>query len=1150
MPIGCNDNQHWDHSALPTGRSSGAPSRTTQMTLKEQERVIDEIKKENFGLKMKIYYLEERQNKNNMAPEEMENALKENLEIKLQNHELKLEFSRYKKLYSESEKEVEALRKQLVDQNNHIMEQNSDGSQHNDDILDDDRDITIIRLKESTDKAEKQAIFIQELKGQISILKTQLYAKEKENENLSNELESIKSLSINTASPHGDIPLNGDFSEQYEDSLGNLRDKVAELTLQLHEKGTEVEQLAIELEDGNMIHSNTVQDIAEEMMRIEKENAILRDELEMLHTEHEQVLQELDLIHHGNHTQDIHHKEIIDELTSQLEDNKHEIAELHQLLEKNLYELENKSKELQELRESFDKSKFQISNLESSIIKKDEEIVDLQNQLESKSKDAESEQKLQEEVISDLKKKLSSNKAKITELTSTKESTSKQINLLRQEIENYTAQIEELKQSLDYEIEHRNIAESRENELIVEKNNEKENHEKELEKLRKEKKEIEKQEEQKINELNEKLTVAQQQILDLNMNIEERDADLQFVRQQLNKQSSRTKDTTERYLKEQERLRSELDIARQESEQLSTQLENLGDELENKKNTIIEYENEVKHLNNMKNKLNEKFLSSENARIKAEEQFRNLQMDTRDKDSTIDELRSQVANLENNLSQEKKVTYSNETQHRDQIIERNTLLMTAYQYLDALMSDGSNKQSNYPKPSTNFKLFHEQLLSKLKTISAAYNNFDSRVKEIVIRWQEQYESLKNQMDLKISHIAKLENAINKIASNQEHWKEQARKAQNELEITKSTNEELNDQMSSLRQQLEELRNVKLHANELENKLKEGERQIRIIESKFKDDERKWEMKLKDLEFKDMQSVERFKNEAQTSKERIDSLNETLKDIETQLQAQIRRNNQLQELNSIQKASMEATNESKAIAAKAESTFAMLNEQLREQMEEKNKTIESERQRIKKYEEQEQKRLHDQIGKRDVMINKALSGLQLINQRKDLMENAIVRQLTEEMQTALMLDGDSNRRQGYQPPQFINPPWKPAGSGNGFSLIKKPKSTNTPAASKSAIPTISSLSKKTSLLGGSNIAKPSGGSRLPISDKGTNNSNIANINGSVNFQEDHQSLKTLGVRDKSRFLSGIRGNGESESPINLDQVPQPNVNMVRIVNSIN
>ncbi|CAG8646823.1 7490_t:CDS:2, partial [Acaulospora colombiana] len=52
-----------------------APSRTTQMTLKEQERVIDEIKKENFSLKMKVYFLEERLSK--LGPDEMERALKE-----------------------------------------------------------------------------------------------------------------------------------------------------------------------------------------------------------------------------------------------------------------------------------------------------------------------------------------------------------------------------------------------------------------------------------------------------------------------------------------------------------------------------------------------------------------------------------------------------------------------------------------------------------------------------------------------------------------------------------------------------------------------------------------------------------------------------------------------------------------------------------------------------------------------------------------------------------------------------------------------------------------------------------------------------------------------------------------------------------------
>jgi hypothetical protein len=39
------------------------------------------------------------------------------------------------------------------------------------------------------------------------------------------------------------------------------------------------------------------------------------------------------------------------------------------------------------------------------------------------------------------------------------------------------------------------------------------------------------------------------------MTIQERDADLQYVRQQLSNQTGRTKDTAERYSKEQERLR-------------------------------------------------------------------------------------------------------------------------------------------------------------------------------------------------------------------------------------------------------------------------------------------------------------------------------------------------------------------------------------------------------------------------------------------------------------------------------------------------------------------------------------------------------------------------------------------------------------------
>ncbi|CAG8712537.1 6435_t:CDS:2, partial [Scutellospora calospora] len=123
----------------------------------------------------------------------------------------------------------------------------------------------------------------------------------------------------------------------------------------------------------------------------------------------------------------------------------------------------------------------------------------------------------------------------------------------------------------------------------------------------------------------------------------------------------------------------------------------------------------------------------------------------------------------------------------------------------------------------------------------------------------------------------------------------------------------------------------------------------------------------------------------------------------------------------------ATSESKVRAAKEENTL-ILNEQLREQLDEKNKTIENERQRVKHLEDQfscmleEQKRLHIQIERQETVINKVLSGLHMINQHKDVIENDVLKNITEDMQITLSLD-----RKPYQPPAYINPPWKPAGN---------------------------------------------------------------------------------------------------------------------------
>src|SRR6266498_470609 len=95
------------------------------------------------------------------------------------------------------------------------------------------------------------------------------------------------------------------------------------------------------------------------------------------------------------------------------------------------------------------------------------------------------------------------NEVKITKLLAVKDSTDKQLDLLRQEVENYTTQIDEMKKNLHYEVEQRNASESREKELIAERNKDRDLYEKELEKALRDKKDNEKQADQKLNELNE-----------------------------------------------------------------------------------------------------------------------------------------------------------------------------------------------------------------------------------------------------------------------------------------------------------------------------------------------------------------------------------------------------------------------------------------------------------------------------------------------------------------------------------------------------------------------------------------------------------------------------------------------------------------------
>ncbi|CAB4427644.1 unnamed protein product [Rhizophagus irregularis] len=151
---------------------------------------------------------------------------------------------------------------------------------------------------------------------QISNLKTQLASHKSENEDLIAELDLIRSHPMSSASSR---IMNGEFSDQYEESLGLLRDK---------------------LETAN----NTIQDLEDEMDRMEAE---LREEF-IRCQDNEQLIVELNAMNHDYQEDLAFSQETIAELRLQIDNQKRELTELTEDLDKARSDWELKTKNIEQ----------------------------------------------------------------------------------------------------------------------------------------------------------------------------------------------------------------------------------------------------------------------------------------------------------------------------------------------------------------------------------------------------------------------------------------------------------------------------------------------------------------------------------------------------------------------------------------------------------------------------------------------------------------------------------------------------------------------------------------------------------------------------------------------------------------------------------
>lgn len=244
--------------ALPTrrGGNKGPLQDGNQLSLREQENVIDKIEKENFGLKLKIHFLEEALRKN--GPGYSEAALKENTELKVDKVTMQRELSKYKKHLASAEKDLETYQQQILDVQEKAKKKYADqGQRAENDALRrslEEREAEIESLQRQLQRQSEDDGKADKLRDEIGDLEADLRAKDREINEREDEIDELKTRleefeEQRKAAEQKITNLERQGSRQDDAKADQLHNKISDLEADLREKDSDLGQREAEIED-------------------------------------------------------------------------------------------------------------------------------------------------------------------------------------------------------------------------------------------------------------------------------------------------------------------------------------------------------------------------------------------------------------------------------------------------------------------------------------------------------------------------------------------------------------------------------------------------------------------------------------------------------------------------------------------------------------------------------------------------------------------------------------------------------------------------------------------------------------------------------------------------------------------------------------
>ncbi|KAJ8101550.1 hypothetical protein POJ06DRAFT_251812 [Lipomyces tetrasporus] len=390
---------------IPRRGASGADN---MLTLREQEKAINEMQKENFSLKLRIFFLT--QHMKSTTPEALSGTLQENVEMKAEQVAMKTELTKLKKQLTESESKVAQLtaniaadlstQDDLTDDERARLEQLvADNKKTNDELFDARAAIQKLQqemeeYRTQLEESDGEHTEVEDLKATIAQLEDEIDRLKDENQSLSDELNAKVQQMERTSQDLKDAELQIQGLQETVDELQSEDDSKKDhvgLTLErlnhknvVEEMQQRITDLAIELQkaQADAAVSKTKADKAVNQLQ-ELLNGALDNPLESSHTDKLEV--ELMSLHAKNDRLEEELKQVRDQRELETR-HKAELDNAHKQIEslkltidqaKRAYQLHLDEPRLHELKQSVLESQTKVELLERTVGDKNAEIADL-----------------------------------------------------------------------------------------------------------------------------------------------------------------------------------------------------------------------------------------------------------------------------------------------------------------------------------------------------------------------------------------------------------------------------------------------------------------------------------------------------------------------------------------------------------------------------------------------------------------------------------------------------------------------------------------------------------------------------------------------------------------------------------------------------